>query len=355
MQERTAPKTRPTGSWRRFLPGDTALLRLFLIALGIFVLMSLLRPETFFTLRNVRSMAFQFPEFALLALAVTLSMLTGGIDLSVVGTANLAAILSALFMRWAGVAGLEPALILTVGIGIALGVGLTAGLVNGWLIAKVGIAPILATLGTSQVFMGVGIGITEGRAVLGLPSAFSVVGNGSVSVFPVPFLIFAVLAALVAVVLNRTTFGEKVYLLGTNPLASRFAGLNNDRLILRTYMLCGLLSSVAGLIMMSRANSAKADFGVSYLLLSVLIAVLGGVNPYGGFGKVSGVVLAVLSLQFLSSGFNILRVSNFAKEFVWGALLLVVMVMSVTTLRRKGRAENPAVQEQAPPGQGGQT
>ena len=141
----------------------------------------------------------------------------------------------------------------------------------------------------------------------------------------------------VAVILNRTPFGEKIYMLGTNPLAARFAGLDNDRLIVRTYMLCGLLSSVAGVIMMSRANSAKADFGSSYLLLTILIAVLGGVNPYGGFGKVAGVFLAVLSLQFLSSGFNILRFSNFAKEFVWGALLLIVIVMSVVSLGRLRR------------------
>jgi simple sugar transport system permease protein len=90
-----------------------------------------------------------------------------------------------------------------------------------------------------------------------------------------------------------------------------------------------MLSSVAGLIIMSRANSAKADYGSSYLLLAVLIAVLGGVNPYGGYGKVVGVVLAVLSMQFLSSGLNMLQVSNFARELIWGALLLFVMVINV--------------------------
>jgi simple sugar transport system permease protein len=333
----TAPRT---PSWRALLPRDAALLRLFLIALGIFIVMSLLRPESFFTLRNVRSMAFQFPEFAILALAITLSMLTGGIDLSIIGAANLSAIFAALFMRWAVPAGLDPGLAVALGVAIALATGAAAGLMNGWLIAKVGVTPILATLGTSQVLMGVGIGVTEGRAVLGLPQAFSTLGNGSLGSFPVPFVIFAALAVLIAIVLNRTAFGEKIYLLGTNALAARYAGLNNDRLLLRTYLLCGLLASVAGLIMMSRANSAKADFGVSYLLLAVLIAVLGGVNPYGGFGKVAGVVLAVLSLQFLSSGFNILRVSNFAKEFVWGALLLVVMVMSVLPWRRRGRARS---------------
>lgn len=300
--------------------------------------MSALRPDQFLTLNNLRSMAFQFPEFAILSLAVTLAMLTGGIDLSIVGTANLSAILVAFFLRAATASGVDPEAAIFLGIALALGIGAAAGLINGVLIAKIGIPPILATLGTSQVFTGIGLGLTGGRAVLGLPDAFSFVGNGAIFGFPVPFIIFGTCAVLLAVILNRTTFGEKVYLFGTNPLAARFAGLGNERIIIRTYLLCGVLSSIAGLIMMSRANSAKADFGASYILLCVLIAVLGGVNPYGGFGKVMGVVLAVLSLQFLSSGFNILRVSNFAKEFVWGALLLAVMVMGVVTLVRRGKA-----------------
>lgn len=314
---------------------DFSFLRLLLITVGIFALMSVLRPEQFFTIRNIRSMAFQFPEFAILSLAMMLAMLTGGIDLSVVGVANASAILAAITMRRMGAGEVDPVLTVIIGITLALVVGVSAGLANGLLISKIGIPPILATLGTSQVFTGIGFGITNGRAVLGLPTTYSVIGNGSWLGLPVPVVIFAVLAVIVAIILNRTPVGEKIYLLGTNPLAARFAGLGNDWIIMRTYMLCGFLASVAGLVMMSRANSAKADFGSSYLLLTVLIAVLGGVNPYGGTGKVAGVVLAVLSLQFLSSGFNILRISNFAKEFVWGALLLTVMVLGIVMLVQK--------------------
>ena len=95
-----------------------------------------------------------------------------------------------------------------------------------------------------------------------------------------------------------------------------------------------MLSSLAGLVIAVRANSAKADYGSSYMLLSILIAVLGGVDPYGGFGKVSGLMLAVLSLQFLSSGLNLLQVSNFAVDMTWGALLLLVMVVNTGGFRR---------------------
>ena len=117
---------------------------------------------------------------------------------------------------------------------------------------------------------------------------------------------------------------------GANPLAALFAGIDVDRMLLRVYVIAGMFSSVAGMVIMSRANSAKADYGSSYLLLAVPIAVLGGVNPYGGYGKVIGVVLAVLSMQFLSSGLNMLQVSNFARELIWGALLIFVMVINTT-------------------------
>jgi simple sugar transport system permease protein len=126
-------------------------------------------------------------------------------------------------------------------------------------------------------------------------------------------------------------------MLGTNPLATRFAGINDVAVTIRTYLISGMFAAAAGLVIMSRANSAKADYGSSYLLLSILICVLGGINPYGGFGRVAGLVLAVLSLQFLSSGLNMLQVSNFAKELIWGGLLLVVMVANGIQFRRKSR------------------
>ena len=190
MARQTTPQTRSqesSWSWRKVLPRDLGFVRLLLITVGIFATMSLLRPEQFYTLTNIRSMAFQFPEIALLSLAMMLSMLTAGIDLSVVGVANLAAILSALFMGSAVSSGLAPGLTIFLGITLALAVGLVAGVINGLLIAKINIPPILATLGTSQVFVGIGLGITGGRAVLGLPGAYSVVGNGTFLGLPVPF------------------------------------------------------------------------------------------------------------------------------------------------------------------------
>ena len=217
---------------------------------------------------------------------------------------------------------------ITLGVVVLLFMGAFGGLLNGLAIAAIGIPPILATLGTGLIFTGVAVVLSGGAAVLGFPDAISPLGNGALFGVPIPVILFAALAAAVAFVLNRTGFGLRIYLFGTNAVAARFAGINNFRVTLGAYLISGLLASVAGLIMAVRANSAKADYGASYLLLSILIAVLGGINPYGGFGKVSGLVLAVLSLQFLSSGLNLLQVSNFAVEMTWGVLLLIVMAIN---------------------------
>jgi ribose/xylose/arabinose/galactoside ABC-type transport system permease subunit len=109
------------------------------------------------------------------------------------------------------------------------------------------------------------------------------------------FVLYFLIAIVIGLVLSRARFGTHVYMLGTNARAARFAGLNNASILLRTYMISGLLSSVAGLIMMARANSAKADYGAPYTLQCVLIAVLGGVDPNGGFGKIAGVTMAICS------------------------------------------------------------
>lgn len=312
--------------------------RLAIITLVVFVTMSVLVPDRFLSAANLTSMAFQFPEFAILALAVAVAMLTGGIDLSVVGMANLSAVTAALFMgQFAGDGsdGGAGTGILLAAIALSLAVGLVAGLFNGVLIATFGLPPILATLGTGLIYTGLAIAMTGGSAVLGLPPAVAWIGNGTILHIPVPLIIFAVLAAILGWILRRTAFGLKTRMFGANPLAARYAAMDTDRVLFKVYALCGVLSAIAGLIVMSRANSAKADYGSSYLLLAVLIAVLGGVNPYGGYGRIIGVVLAVLSMQFLSSGLNLLQVTNFAREMIWGILLIGVMLINLVTFRSK--------------------
>ena len=317
--------------------------RLAIIAVIVFALMGVLSPERFLSAQNLTSMAFQFPEFAILALAMTLAMMTGGIDLSVVGIANFSAVIAALILTEFADPNLSiqaSLLFLGFALGVSLSIGAVAGLLNGTLVAFLGLPPILATLGSGLVFTGLAIALTGGSAVMGFPEVVAWIGNTQVLGIPTPLLIFILLAVALHILMTRTAFGLRISMYGTNPLAALYAAVDVNGMLLRVYTISGLFASVAGMVIMSRANSAKADYGSSYLLLAVLIAVLGGVNPYGGYGRVVGVVLAVLSMQFLSSGLNMLQVSNFARELIWGVLLLFVMTTNTSfwTAFRRPRA-----------------
>jgi simple sugar transport system permease protein len=323
---------------------DGNMLRLLLMTVSILIILSLLRPDKFPTLQNFRSMGFQMSEIGVLAIAIMLTMLTGGIDLSVNANANLTGILAGLILTKFGAGAASPfqiALSMGFAIAVALAVGTLCGLLNGLLVAKVGIPPILATLGTMTLFTGFAFVLTKGSGVFGIP-AFQYIGNGEFQGIPVPLIIFAVAAVLMGVVMNRSAYGMRVYLLGTNPLASLFSGINNSGILIRTYAISGFLSSIAGIIILARTNSANPDYGSSYVLQAILIAVLGGINPSGGFGKISGIVLAMISLQFLSTGLNMLLFqfsgSNFFKEFAWGALLILIMIVNYISSKRNLRS-----------------
>jgi simple sugar transport system permease protein len=316
------------------LSGDSYILRLLVITILIFIAFSIVLPGKFFTVRNMQSMAVQFPEFGILAFAIMITMITGGIDLSIVGAANLAAIAAALILtHLGGDGGMSLPLVILLAMMAALIVGSIAGLINGFLVAKAGITPILATLGTWSLYTGLAYVITGGPAITTTQLAF--IGNSSILGIPIPMIVFVLLAVAFSIMLNRTTFGFNVYMLGTNPTAARFSGINIDRVLIRTYWISGMVASVAGIIFLSRANSAKPDYGSSYVLLTVLIAILGGISYTGGVGKVLGLVLSVLSIQFLSTGLNMLMLqlsgsskAIFFRQFAWGGLLLLVMVIN---------------------------
>jgi simple sugar transport system permease protein len=311
------------------------LVQLSLVTAAIFIIMSVLNPELFFAWSNFKAMSFQFPVLGLLTIGVMISMLSGGIDLSIVATANLSGVIAAMIMTSyipSGAGAGETIGIMTLAILAAIVTGLLCGLFNGFLISKVKIPEILATLGTMQLFTGIAIVLTKGKAVLGLPEKILFLGNGTLLGIPFPLFLFAFIAIVVAFVLKRTSFGYELFLMGTNRIASLFSGIDNKRMFIKSYVISGLLASLAGLLIISQANSAKADFGTSYLLQTIVIVVMGGVNPSGGFGRMSGVILSILCMQFLSSGFNMMRVggsfSNIVTEMAWGVVLLLVMVIN---------------------------
>jgi len=272
----------------------------------------------------LQSIGFQAPEMGILALAMMVTMLSGGVDLSIIATANLAALTMAFLMRaylpeaeGTGSVGVQVAAV-SAGLLAAAGIGL----INGIFVAYVRVSPILATLGTMSLVKGLAIGLTHGDVISGFPDTIVFFGNGTIATVPVPIFLFAAVALVLFVFLGWTPFGTQITMIGSNERAVRFSGIDTNRVLVKTYVLASTLAGIAGFLMLARFNSANAAYGESYLLVTILAAVLGGIDPMGGFGKVSGVVLALVILQVISTAFNLLDLSQFLALAIWGGTLI---------------------------------
>ncbi|MFG1174253.1 ABC transporter permease [Erwiniaceae bacterium CAU 1747] len=305
------------------LPGDRIIrLQLLMIAM-VLVLFSLTLGSRFFSVGNFQSIASQLPVLGLLALGMGVTMLTGGINLSIIASANACSLLMAAVIvahpnqpEWLAIA-LLAGLLLAVLIGV----------LNGVLIAVIGVSPILATLGTMTLIAGLNILLTNGAVISGFPPLIQAIGNRSLAGIPLSLMLFLAVAALLWLLLERTTLGRSILLLGSNLQATRFSGVNTTRVLITVYVLSALMSWAAALLMMSMFNSAKAGYGESWLLVTILASVLGGINPDGGFGRVIGLVLALIVLQMLESGLNLLGVSSYLTMALWGGVLILFIAL----------------------------
>jgi simple sugar transport system permease protein len=324
------------------LQGQRSTVRMVVILLVAFAFFTALKPEIFLNPLNLQNIATASPEIGIIAIAMMLAMLTGGIDLSIVAIANMSAV--TITTIYSGLYAADPAaatkympLIVLLG----LVVGLVGGLFNGFLISFVGITPILATLGSMQIFNGLAIVWTGGKTLYGAPEALTALGKSALAGIPMLFIIFVAVAAVVAIVINKTPLGLKVQLQGTNPVAARYSGINPRVVLMGTYVMVGLLAGFAGIMFLARNPTASADYGSSYVLLVIVIAVLGGTNPVGGVATVAGVVLATLTLQTVSSGFNAIRLSAYEYSLAQGTILIAVMIIDQVSFARRQRAPLP--------------
>jgi len=307
---------------------------LLLTALLILFLVFSIFEESFFTRRSITSMLFQLPEFGILSLAMMIPMMIGGDDLSIVSTANLSAILSGFFSVKV-LPNILPEEYSIIYIGsiflLSMIVGCITGLFNGILVGYIGANSILVTLSTLTFFTGISIGLTKGSVLIGLPESIGLIGSESILGIPISFLIFVVVSMVVFIILNHTPLGFKIRMMGTNQSASKFSGINNKKIIIKIFIISGILSSISGILIMSRTLSASYQYGAStYILLTILIGVLAGV--VSGKGSVLNVFVSVLILQVISTGFHMMLVgirgSSFFKDFIWGILLIVIFIIN---------------------------
>jgi ribose/xylose/arabinose/galactoside ABC-type transport system permease subunit len=318
---------------------------LLVLLVAIAVLMSALNPERFPTLGNLISMSYQLPIIAFLSIGMMVTMLSGGINLAIISTANFTGIVTMLCLRaMVGEATDEASLpVSLLAMGGGLGAALIVGAIMGYLIAFIEVPAILATLAVMTLLNGINVVITKGYTWSGFPPFLLDIGNGTAFGIPIPFIILIFVCLLLAVVLRRTVTGVSLYLLGSNPVASKYSNIRVRAVLVRDYLLSSAFAALTAFIMMGQLNSVKANYAESYLLVSVLACFMGGVDPFGGSGSLTGMVLAVVILQLVSSGVNLLRMDPFFIQAMWGVIILVIVAVNFFGARLRERRRLAAV------------
>jgi simple sugar transport system permease protein len=309
-------------------PGLTALFVALIVVFSVSI-------PGFASGRTVQAFMFQMPLLGLLSLAMMVPLITGGLNLAIIATTNQCALLMAWIMN--AMINTPDASAGTVlgGILLALCAGLALcaviGLATGAIVAYTGVHPILVTLGTKSLIDGISIYLTRGTPISGIPGAYSAAGNTTLFGVPITFLVLIGVALLVGLIRRRTPFGVACAMIGSNVDATRYSAIDTKGVLVGVYLMSSLLCFVAAAVMLAIFNSASPEYAQSFLLITILAAVLGGVDPFGGFGKVSGLMLALAILQLISSGFNQFGLSSYLTLAFWG--LTLIAVMTVQTMR----------------------
>jgi ribose transport system permease protein len=269
----------------------------------------------------LRQAALQF----LMAAGLTLVVLTGGIDLSIGAVLGLAACVGAAFIAKGAV---------VLGVAAALAVGLACGLVNGAMVAYIGIPAFIATYGMLWVAHGLGYVFMKGEVIHGLPAGFRALGAGFWGGIPIPIWVGAGLLLALHVVLHLTRFGRALYAIGGNPVASRLVGIPTRRVLMAVYGVSGVLAAFAGLVVIARVNAADSGTGEELLLPAIAAVCLGGTSLFGGVGGIVGTAIGSLILALVVNGMNMLGIATFWQAFAMGAIVLLAVLADVSFKRR---------------------
>lgn len=287
---------------------------MFLICLIVIFSLS---NKYFFTFNNITNILRQISIVGISTVAMTMVILTGGIDLSVGSMLALSAIMLAKMMT----SGIN----MFIAIPITLVLGVVMGCFNGFLINKIKISPLISTLGTMTIYRGITYIVTSGLPVYGFPKGFSFIGQGYIGKIPVPVFILVGVYIVGFIILYMTKFGVHVYGIGGSEKASLLSGIKVNKVKYKVYALSGFLAALAGVVSLSRINSGVPNMGNGFELDVVTAVVLGGVSVNGGVGKLSGVIIGCLIIGILSNGMILLNIGEYYQMVVKGVVLLVAV------------------------------
>ena len=300
------------------------------IALALLVIVLSIVEPSFRAPSNLMNLLRQASFNGLIAFGMTLVILSDGIDLSVGSVFALSAIICAELLVYG-----MPAVLAVL---IALVAGTALGAISGLLVTKGRLQPFIATLITMTAYRGLAKIITSGKPISQLANSatsgdffFKAMGKGSVLIaetikIPIPAIVLAVAFLIVYFILNKTTFGRRIYATGSNAKCANLVGVNTARIKIACYSISGFLSALAGLLMISRLDSAQPTLGSGYELDAIAAVALGGTSMSGGRGKITGTIAGVLIIAVLNNGLNIMNVSSYYQEVIKAVVILVAVL-----------------------------
>jgi len=290
---------------------------------AVYIVFSLLDHE-FLSVSNLTAVALQSSINAIIAIGMTLVIVTAGIDLSVGSIAGLASVVAATVMLTHG---------FVPGVVAGLAAGLVAGAVNGLLIARVGLAPFIVTLGTLTLFRGAALVYTSGQPIYSIPAGFRSVFAGSIGPIPTPVIIAIVVAVIFDFVLRRTSFGEHIIAIGGNEEAARLCGVAVGPVKALVYVIAGALAALGGFVLVARIGAAEPIGGTGYELDAIAATVIGGTSLFGGVGTIGGTIVGALILGGLRNGLTLLNVQSFWQQVASG--IVIIIAVSIDKLIRR--------------------
>ncbi len=296
-------------------------LNVFIALLAVGALISFFTPY-FLTTNNLMGVFRSFSMTAIMSIGMVMVIITGGIDLSVGSAMGLSSLVTALCFQLG-----EPT---AVCVAAGLAVGLIFGTINGLLITGIGLPPFIATLGTLSIGRGLMYIITHGVPLTpDTPESFALLGQGYISLVPVPVAIMVIMMICFSILMTKTRFGRHVYATGGNEVAARLSGVKTNRIKLIVYITSSTIASLAGIISFSRYLSAEPASGFGAELDVIAAAAIGGASLSGGIGSVGGAVIGAALAGIIANGVVLMNINTYAQQAITGAVILIAVSMDV--------------------------
>ena len=287
---------------------------ILLLIIGI-----VLSRDTFFTVTNMTNIVRQASILAIVGVAMTMIIISGGIDLSAASNLIVSSLVAGIIVRGGGS---NVAAVIA-----ALATGLSFGLANGLLIVKFKIPPFIVTLGTSLIGLGIALHISDGRIVSAFNPFFMWMGWDYLGFLPIP-AVFAIIVVVIGIIIEKkTTIGRYMYAIGGNEEASKLSGINVEKYKLLIYSISGLFIGMASLVQLARIGAASSEIGIGTEMYAITAVVIGGTSIKGGHGSVIGTAVGVLILMVLNNILNMLNVPSASQRVFRGTILLVAIII----------------------------